>query len=109
MSDIIQIRTTTDSQQAAMSIAQDLVATRFAACVQVSGPVTSVYRWEGDIETNTEWICTAKTTRQLYARVEQRIRILHSYDEPEILAVEISQASAGYQKWLRDQVVDSNE
>ncbi len=104
MIDILQVQTTTDQQAAAMSIAQDLVDRRLAACVQISGPITSVYRWLGNLETAEEWTCTIKTTAELYAAVEQRIRQLHTYEEPEIIAIRITSASASYINWLTNQL-----
>ena len=61
------------------------MAQRLAACVQVSGPITSTYRWKGAVETSQEWQCWAKSRRELYGPIEQAIRGLHPYEEPEIL------------------------
>ena len=105
MSEAIQIVTTTDNQASAQKIAENLVETRLAACVQIEGPVTSVYRWKGNVETAEEWRCTIKTVRRLYRDVEHRIRQLHSYDEPEILATTVDEGSDSYLDWLGDQVV----
>jgi len=104
MNDILQVQTTTDQQQAALNIAQDLVRNHLAACVQIGGPITSVYRWQGNVETASEWTCTIKTTADLYPAVEQRIRQLHTYEEPEIIAVEIARASPSYVTWLMSQL-----
>lgn len=105
MREAIQVHTTTATKADAERIAAALVEQRLAACVQVVGPITSCYRWQGAIESAEEWLCTVKTTRDVYARVEQAIRRLHSYDEPEILAVPIVAGSTGYLTWLDDQVV----
>lgn len=107
MSEAIQISTTTATRADAERIAAALVERRLAACVQVGGPITSCYRWQGTIETTQEWLCTAKTTRPAYERVEQAIRQLHPYDEPEIIAVPIVAGSAGYLTWLEQQVGES--
>jgi periplasmic divalent cation tolerance protein len=109
MDEAIQVLTTTDNQQAAMTIAQDLVGSRLAACVQISGPVTSVYRWQGQIETATEWACAIKTVRGLYPAVESRIRQLHNYEEPEIVALDLIAGSQTYLAWLREQVTMVHE
>ena len=61
-------------------------------------------RWKSQIETSQEWVCTIKTLRALYPQVEQAIRDLHSYEEPEIVAIPIVTGSAGYLKWLADSV-----
>ena len=104
MHETIQVNTTTATKAEAERIAAALVERRLAACVQVSGPIHSCYRWQGKIETAEEWLCTAKTTREAYDQVEQAIRDLHSYEEPEIIAVPIVAGSAGYLTWLREQV-----
>jgi len=106
MSEAIQVSTTTATKEDAQKIAAALVERRLAACVQVGGPITSVYRWQGVIETADEWLCTIKTTRAAYEQVEAAIRQLHPYDEPEIIAVPIVAGSAGYLKWLDQQVGD---
>ena len=64
MSDIWQVSTTTGTREVAERIAVELVDLRLAACAQVSGPITSTYRWQGQIENAEEWLCTAKTTRE---------------------------------------------
>ncbi len=81
-----------------------LVERRLAACVQVVGPVESRYRWEGRVETATEWLCVAKTTAERYDELEAVIVELHSYDVPEILAVPVVRGSAAYLRWLGDEV-----
>ncbi len=103
----IEIHTTTDQKGVAETIARELVAQRLAACVQVSGPITSTYRWQDKVETTEEWCCTIKTAARLYEQVEARIRELHPYEEPEIIAVRIERASATYLLWLAAQLVDS--
>jgi periplasmic divalent cation tolerance protein len=104
MREAIQVTTTTATKADAERIAAALVERRLAACVQVGGPITSCYRWQGKVETAEEWLCAAKTTRAAYDQVEQAIRQLHPYDEPEIIAVPIVAGSAGYLAWLEQQV-----
>ncbi len=108
MTDYIQVITTTSSPSEAERIAQALVEARLAACVQVSGPVTSTYRWEGAVQRSQEWLVTAKTRQDLYAAVEQAIRRIHSYQEPEIVAVPMVAGSAGYLAWLNREVTSSS-
>ena len=104
MAEYIQVVTTTEEEQDALAIARALVEERLAACVQVLGPITSTYRWEGKIETSREWQCWAKSRRELYEQIEQTIRRLHPYDVPEILAVEILAGSRSYLAWLDEQL-----
>ncbi len=104
MTETIQVITTTASRPEADRIASALVERQLAACVQISGPINSTYRWQGNVETSEEWLCTVKTRNDLYAEVEQAIKELHSYDEPEILAVPVQAGSSGYLDWLDVQV-----
>ena len=96
--------TTAGSEEEAARIGLLLVERRLAACVQVVGPVTSRYRWQGSIEVGQEWQCLVKTTRAAYGAVEAAIRDAHSYDEPEIVATPIVAGSAGYLAWIEENV-----
>ena len=104
MNEAIQVCTTVAEQADAERIAASLVAKRLAACAQVTGPIESTYRWKDSIESSQEWVCTAKTLRVAYEAVEQAIRQIHSYDEPEIIALPIVHGSAGYLQWIADSV-----
>ncbi len=104
MTDFIQVSTTTETEQAAQEIAAALVQQRLAACVQVSGPVESVYRWQDKVQQSQEWLCTAKTRASLFPQVEAAIRELHTYECPEIVAVPIADGSAAYLTWLGEQL-----
>jgi periplasmic divalent cation tolerance protein len=100
VTDFVQVQTTCSSQAEAERLAAGLVERRLAACVQLSGPVTSVYRWQGAIETGTEWLLKIKTRSSLFIEVEQAIRSLHSYETPQIIALPIVAASEAYASWL---------
>lgn len=100
----IQIVTTTASRSDAEKIATALVQQRLAACVQISGPILSCYRWQNQFETSEEWRCTIKTTQAAYDHVEQAIRRLHPYEVPEIVAIPIAIGSRNYLDWLAQQV-----
>jgi periplasmic divalent cation tolerance protein len=104
MNETLEVKTTTAEHSSAMKIARALVEQRLAACVQVSGPIESVYRWQGSVETSQEWLCTAKTTSAAFPRVQKLIRELHSYDEPEIIATAIDGGSDTYLHWLKESV-----
>jgi periplasmic divalent cation tolerance protein len=96
----IQVLTTAGSEQEAEAISSALVERCLAACVQVAGPIRSRYRWQGEVEEAEEWQCLAKTSAALFPRVEAAIRELHSYDEPEIVALPILAGSRGYLDWI---------
>jgi periplasmic divalent cation tolerance protein len=100
MTDTIQVITTTGSREDAARVARALVEARLAACVQVIGPITSTYWWQGAIEEAAEYLCLAKTRRDRFAAVEAAIRAVHPYDVPEVLAVPVEAGSAAYLAWL---------
>ncbi len=97
--------TTLDSRVAANAIATRLVDLGQAACVQVIGPIDSVYRWQGKMEQAEEWICVAKTDRAHFAALKDIILKHHPYDEPEVIATEIVAGSDGYLAWLGKQLI----
>lgn len=100
MANYIQIATTTAARDEAEQIARMLVDARLAACAQVTGPVKSVYHWQGKVEDGEEWLCTLKTREDLFAKVESAIRENHSYQCPEIMATPIAAISDDYRAWL---------
>lgn len=104
MSEVVEVTVTTPDRALAERLAEVLVGERLAACVQVGGPVASVYRWEGRVERAEEWTCRAKTTRDALPALEHRVRAIHPHRLPEILAIPVSGA-AGYLDWVRAEVV----
>ena len=105
MTTLLQITTTTPTRDEADRIAAALVERRLAACVQVAGPITSVYRWEGRLETAHEWLCIIKTTAARYPQIETAIRELHSYELPEIIGTEIMAGNGAYLRWVEAETV----
>ncbi len=105
MTDIfVQIVCTTPTSELAQSIAEGLVTERLAACVQISGPIKSIYQWEGKLEKSEEWTLTIKSTLAKYQLIEERIKELHSYDTPEIIATEIAEISEDYGRWIHESI-----
>jgi periplasmic divalent cation tolerance protein len=100
--DFVQIMTAVPSPDVGHAIADALVESRLAACVQMTGPVESTYRWHGAIERAEEWLCLIKTTRHRYSQVAARIRELHPYETPEIIATPIVDGDEGYLTWIGD-------
>jgi periplasmic divalent cation tolerance protein len=98
--DVVQVLTTMDGRDAAVSLAERLVEWRTAACVQVIGPIRSVYRWRGAVKRAEEWLCVAKTTRARYDDLERAIREGHPYDVPEITALPVVTGGADYLAWV---------
>ena len=101
MTGYVQIVTTAESKTVAAKIAESLLEKRLAACVQILGPITSSYRWEGKIETAEEWLCLIKSKTDLYEEVEKAINELHTCETPEILALPVVTGSRTYLDWLR--------
>lgn len=104
MTPYIQIATTTATQEEAQQIAAVLIDQHLVACAQVSGPLVSIYHWQGKVETNAEWLCTLKTHETLFERVSAAIREVHSYQCPEIVATPIIAVSADYLAWLEREI-----
>lgn len=92
--------TAIDDADRAARIARLLVERRLAACVQVLGPVTSTYRWEGRIETASEHLLLIKTSAPAYEGCAAALADLHPYDTPEIIATPIVAGLAGYLDWI---------
>jgi periplasmic divalent cation tolerance protein len=82
--------------------AQSLVEERLAACVNLLAPMESVYRWEGNIEQETERQVVIKTSRDRVAMLWERIRELHPYDVPEFLVLPIVDGNDAYLRWVAD-------
>jgi len=87
----------------ARRIASKVVRKRLAACATIIlGPVQSVYRWKGKVETAREQLLLIKTVEKRLPALEVQIKSLHSYDVPEILALPALWGSADYLKWLSE-------
>lgn len=84
-------------------IAETVVDERLAACVNIAPGLTSIYRWEGQIQRDTELLLLIKTRQEVYPLLEARIRELHPYQIPEITALPIQTGSAAYLDWIADQ------
>lgn len=85
---------------AAKSLAEALVRERLAACVNILPGVASVYLWQGALESSREVLLLAKTERHAYPRLESRLRELHPYELPEIVAVDIERGLPDYLNWI---------
>jgi periplasmic divalent cation tolerance protein len=96
----IVVLVTCGSAAEAERLAEALVHEHLAACVNVGGPIRSIYRWENAVQRDPEWIMVIKTHGSRFAELETRIRELHSYDTPEVIALPIVAGSAAYLAWL---------
>jgi periplasmic divalent cation tolerance protein len=95
---------TCPDQQTGERLAGELVRRRLAACVNVVPGLTSVYEWEGRIESDPEVLLYIKTNAATYERMETTLRELHPYELPEIIAVPIETGLAGYLAWIDETV-----
>ncbi|HEY9763977.1 MAG TPA: divalent-cation tolerance protein CutA [Trichocoleus sp.] len=93
---------TASSQEEALKLADHLVKDALAACVNLF-PVQSVYTWQGELHHDTEWQLVIKTNLDCFAQLEARVRELHSYEVPEIIALPIVKGSEPYLSWLAEQ------
>ena len=100
MSRVVLVLTTVPSDAVGEEIATVLVTERLAACVNISAPMTSVYRWKGNVERDAERQLVIKTTAERVKALQQRIKELHSYELPEFLVIEVSGGSDAYLKWV---------
>ena len=87
-------------RDAANRLAQALIERRVAACVNVLADCTSVYRWQGSVETATEVPVLMKTTRRAYPALESALQELHPYEVPEIIAVPVESGLPAYLQWV---------
>jgi periplasmic divalent cation tolerance protein len=104
MGEYLQIMTTTGTRHDAEQLASELVSRRLAGCVQITGPITSTFRWQGKVEIAEEWICTVKTSRAQLAAIHKLFSEIHPYEVPEVIATPIVDGSEPYLKWLGEQL-----
>ena len=100
MDDIFLVITHLPDRECAQRVADALIENRAAACVNITAQCTSVYRWQGKVETANEVPLLIKTTRNAYARVEAIICAHHPYELPEIIAVPVSAGLPDYLQWV---------
>lgn len=103
MSDVVIVLTTVGNAQAGEAIARAVVEERLAACCTISGPMTSIYRWQGEVTTDSEQQLVIKTTADRLEALRVRVHQLHPYDVPEFLVLPVSEGSPAYLDWVRQQ------
>ncbi|HEV7674050.1 MAG TPA: divalent-cation tolerance protein CutA [Candidatus Angelobacter sp.] len=96
------VLTTAGSQEEARKVAHALVERQRAACVNIVPQVESVYRWQGMVETATEWLLLIKTQAELFDRVSDAVKELHSYGLPECVMLEVTAGSQEYLDWIAE-------
>ncbi|SRR5581483_10713100 len=103
------VLTTTGNRDEAEKIATALVEAEIAACVNIVGPIRSIYRWEGKVENAEEFLLVVKTWGDAYDGVEEKILELHPYDLPECIALRVERGSEQYLEWLESSVRAEDE
>jgi periplasmic divalent cation tolerance protein len=100
MSGYVSVYMTASSAEEAEKIAAALVEERLAACVNILGGIRSVYRWQGEVQRDDEVALVAKTRAALFDALAARVRALHSYDVPCIVAWPIEAGNPAYLAWI---------
>jgi periplasmic divalent cation tolerance protein len=102
MSDVVVVLSTVPDDESAEKIARTLVDERLAACVNVLPPMTSIYRWKGNVERDIERQMVMKTTRAKVDALRERLAELHSYELPEFVVLAVDAGSDGYLAWVQE-------
>jgi len=93
------------SEEQAERIARALVAERLAACANIVSAIHSIYRWKDEIRSETEHLMLIKTRMNLVSKVEARVKELHSYEVPEIIALPIVAGAKPYLDWVFESTI----
>ena len=103
MGDVVVVLTTVPAGSKGDEIGRTLVEERLAACVNLLAPMTSIYRWRGAVERESEQQMIIKTTRGRVPALQSRLAALHSYELPEFLVLAVADSSSAYFEWIRQE------
>jgi periplasmic divalent cation tolerance protein len=103
MHTFIQIQTTSDQRETLETIAKQLIENKLAACVQISSPISSFFRWKDKVDSAVEFVAAIKTRAQLFDAVAAVIGQHHNYELPQIIAVPIVHVSDDFADWIRSE------
>jgi periplasmic divalent cation tolerance protein len=104
---VVALLCTCPNATTARDLARGLVERRLAACVNILPEIRSIYRWDGEIQVDSEVLMVIKTTRDAYAPLESWLLERHPYDVPEVLALPVGAGSADYLDWVMNEVETS--
>jgi periplasmic divalent cation tolerance protein len=104
VTDKVVIMVTAASRRECRKIARRLIEEKLAACVNITQPIQSVYRWEGRTDHSKEFLMFIKTNRDLFPQIKTEISLIHSYHTPEIICLPIIDGSPNYLQWVSDSV-----
>ena len=102
--DFLIVLVTTNNKKQAKNIAEILLRHKLVACVNVVSPIESMYWWQGKIESSKECLMVIKTTKFNFAKLEKKIKEVHSYENPEIIALKLDKGSQAYLNWITQSV-----
>ncbi len=109
MSDAVLLYITAGDAEEAARIGRALVEERLVACVNVLGQIRSFYRWQGEVQDDTEVALLAKTRSSLVAEVSERIKALHSYGVPCVVALPIVDGNGAFLDWIASETVSDDQ
>ncbi len=93
---------TAPNENEAAEIARTLVESRLAACVNIVNNIRSIYLWQGNIEDESEVLMVVKTRKELFSALADKVKELHTYEVPEIIALPVVDGHQDYLKWIHD-------
>jgi periplasmic divalent cation tolerance protein len=99
--DYIIVLVTTNSKQEAEKIIEHLIQDKLIACGNIVGPVTSLFQWSGILERAKEYLVVMKSRQDLFDRLTEAVKLMHSYEVPEILALPVVEGSRTYLDWMK--------
>jgi len=102
MTDCIVVYITAPNEEEGARMAKTLVGEKLAACVNIIKDIRSIYFWQGKVEDEKEVFLIVKTKASLYEKLEEKVKELHTYTVPEVIAVPIVSGSKDYLGWVKD-------
>ena len=103
MEEKILVMITTGSEEEAARIAEGLLEERLIACANLVGGIRSLYRWQGKVCDDSEILMLCKTVRRLFARLSEKVKSIHSYEVPEIIALALVEGWPPYLEWVEQE------
>ena len=104
MTDKRLVLSTAANEEEARIIASALVEKRLAACVNILGPIQSIYRWKDAVEDSQEYLLLIKTTASMFPKLRDELKSLHSYEVPECIVINIEDGLPAYLEWIGESV-----
>jgi len=100
--EVLLVLSTFPDQATATRIAREIVTEQLAACANITAPVQSIYRWQRKVEEAVETMVFFKTTPERFEELERKLRSLHPYDVPEIIALPVTDGAPDYLRWVNE-------